>query len=120
MARSKHSRRGLAVFDSARRVPADDRLGPFHRQRAEAARQRSEAAYQLVLEGARQGVPVYGFNRGSGARREEVIFEGDPLSDENRDTLLAIQHVAMFPSMLVAMLLRREEYSHAAHGRRQA
>jgi histidine ammonia-lyase len=58
---------------------------------SEAARRRSEAAYQLVLEGARQGVPVYGFNRGSGARREEVIFEGDPLSDENRDTLLAQQ-----------------------------
>lgn len=31
-------------------------------------------------------------------------------------TLLAIEHVVMLPSMLVAMLLRREEYSHA-HGR---
>jgi histidine ammonia-lyase len=50
----------------------------------EASRQRSEDAYQLILNGARQGVPIYGFNRGSGARREEVIFEGDPLSDENR------------------------------------
>jgi hypothetical protein len=30
-------------------------------------------------------------------------------------TLLAIEHVVMLPSMLVAMLLRREEYSHAAH-----
>jgi hypothetical protein len=30
--------------------------------------------------------------------------------------LLAIQHVAMFPGMLVAMLLRRGEYTgHAAH-----
>jgi len=31
-------------------------------------------------------------------------------------TLLAIEHVVMLPSMLVAMLLRREEYSHGAHG----
>jgi hypothetical protein len=35
-------------------------------------------------------------------------------------TLLAIEHVVMLPSMLVAMLLRREEYSHAAHGHRHA
>lgn len=55
------------------------------------ARRRSEAAYELILEGARQGIPIYGFNRGSGARREEVIFEGDPLSDENRDVLLQRQ-----------------------------
>jgi len=32
-------------------------------------------------------------------------------------TLLAIQHVVMLPSMLVAMLLRREEYSHGSHAR---
>ena len=32
------------------------------------------------------------------------------------DTLLVIEHVAMLPSMLAAMLLRRDEYSgHAAH-----
>jgi hypothetical protein len=31
-------------------------------------------------------------------------------------TLLAIEHVVMLPSMLVAMLLRRDEYSHGAHG----
>jgi hypothetical protein len=30
-------------------------------------------------------------------------------------TALMIQHVAMFPSMLVAMLLRRDEYSSGAH-----
>jgi hypothetical protein len=35
-------------------------------------------------------------------------------------TLLAIEHVVMLPSMLVAMLLRREEYSHGAHGNRHA
>ncbi len=29
-------------------------------------------------------------------------------------TLLMIEHVVMFPAMLVAMLLRSDEYSHAA------
>jgi hypothetical protein len=36
---------------------------------------------------------------------------------EDSGTLLAIQHVGMFPSMLVAMLLRRDEYTgRARHG----
>jgi hypothetical protein len=30
-------------------------------------------------------------------------------------TLLVIEHVAMLPSMLVAMLLRRDEYTGATH-----
>lgn len=30
---------------------------------------------------------------------------------EDMDVLFAIQHIAMFPSMLIAMLLRRGEYS---------
>ena len=30
-------------------------------------------------------------------------------------TLFMIEHVVMLPAMLVAMLLRREEYSHGAH-----
>ena len=34
---------------------------------------------------------------------------------EDFDTLMLLEHVVMFPSMLVAMLLRRDEYSHA-HG----
>jgi hypothetical protein len=34
---------------------------------------------------------------------------------EDRDALMGIQHVAMFPAMLVAMLLRREEYSGHVH-----
>ncbi len=37
---------------------------------------------------------------------------------EDYDTLLLIEHVVMLPSMLVAMLLRRNEYSGHAHGRR--
>jgi hypothetical protein len=30
-------------------------------------------------------------------------------------TLMALEHVVMLPAMLVAMLLRREEYTHASH-----
>jgi histidine ammonia-lyase len=52
------------------------------------ARQSSAANLELVLEGARQGVPIYGFNRGGGAERENVIFEGDPLSAENAPVLV--------------------------------
>lgn len=43
---------------------------------------------ELVLEGARQGIPIYGFNRGGGAEREIVIFSGDPLSEENAQILV--------------------------------
>jgi hypothetical protein len=39
---------------------------------------------------------------------------------EDVGTLLVVEHVVMLPSMVVAMLLRREEYSHAAHGHRHA
>ncbi len=35
-------------------------------------------------------------------------------------TLMAIEHVVMLPSMLVAMLLRRDEYSHGDHRGRAA
>jgi hypothetical protein len=34
---------------------------------------------------------------------------------EDGDTLMAIQHVVMFPAMLVAMLLRRDEYAGHRH-----
>jgi hypothetical protein len=38
---------------------------------------------------------------------------------DDMGTLLMIEHVVMLPSMLVAMLLRREEYSHGgSHERR--
>ena len=47
-----------------------------------AHRQGSADNLELVLEGARQEVPIYGFNRGGGAEREVVIFEGDPLAPE--------------------------------------
>jgi len=35
-------------------------------------------AYNLIVEAARQEIPVYRFNRGAGAARETVIFSGDP------------------------------------------
>jgi histidine ammonia-lyase len=47
-----------------------------------------EKNLELVFAGARQGIPIYGFNRGGGAEREIVIFSGDPLSDENAQTLV--------------------------------
>ena len=34
---------------------------------------------------------------------------------EDEHALLMIQHIAMFPLMLVVMLPRREEYSHVVH-----
>jgi len=54
---------------------------------SQAARKRTDDAYELLLEGARQGLPIYWFNRAPGSGRETVIFEGDPLSDENRELL---------------------------------
>jgi histidine ammonia-lyase len=51
------------------------------------ARQRSADAYGLLLEAAVEGVPVYWSNRGSGAGRENVIFDGDPLAPENKTRL---------------------------------
>lgn len=52
------------------------------------ARQRSLDAYNLLLEGARQNVPIYFFNRGTGSQRETIIFEGDALTPANRQLLL--------------------------------
>src|SRR3954452_5549642 len=49
-------------------------------QLSSAARQRSLNAYYLLLEGSREGIPIYFFNRGTGAGRQQVIFSGDPLS----------------------------------------
>ena len=60
-------------------------------QLAPAARKRSEDAYELLLQGARQGLPIYWFNRAPGSGRETVIFEGDPLSPENKQLLLTRQ-----------------------------
>jgi len=59
-----------------------------------AARQRSLNAYLLLLEGARENVPIYYFNRGTGAGRQEVIFSGDPLSPENKELITRNQRAA--------------------------
>jgi histidine ammonia-lyase len=63
-------------------------------QLTQAARQRSLNAYLLLLEGARENIPIYYFNRGTGAGRQEVIFEGDPLSPENRELISRNQRAA--------------------------
>ncbi len=49
---------------------------------SQAARQRSLNAYYLLLEGSREGIPIYFFNRGTGAGRQNVLFSGDPLSTD--------------------------------------
>jgi histidine ammonia-lyase len=51
------------------------------------ARQRSADAHALLLEAAAEGVSVYWFNRGSGSGRERFIFNGDPLSPQNKKFL---------------------------------
>lgn len=60
----------------------------------DAARERSRRAYELLLEGARQNIPIYWFNRAPGSGRETQIFTGDPLSPENREFLSARQLAA--------------------------
>ena len=58
---------------------------------SDAAKQRSLDAYNLLLDGAAQGLSIYWFNRAPGSGRENVIFEGDPLSPENEELLLERQ-----------------------------
>jgi histidine ammonia-lyase len=53
-----------------------------------AAKQRSLDAYNLLLDGAAQGLAIYWFNRAPGSGRENVIFRGDPLTPENTQILL--------------------------------
>jgi histidine ammonia-lyase len=57
---------------------------------ADEAKQRAADAYGLLLEGAREGVPIYAFNRGAGTSRA-VTLEGDPESPENKAKLLERQ-----------------------------
>jgi histidine ammonia-lyase len=60
-----------------------------------AARQRSLDAYNLLLEGTRQNIPIYFFNRGAGSGRGTVIFEGDALRPDN-EQLLKDRQLASF------------------------
>jgi histidine ammonia-lyase len=55
------------------------------------ARQREADNYGLLLEAATEGVAVYWFNRGVGDQRENVMFEGDPTSPENKPKIERLQ-----------------------------
>lgn len=44
------------------------------------AKQRNLDTFNLMNEGAAEGVPIYLFNRNGGAGREVARFEGDPMS----------------------------------------
>lgn len=51
------------------------------------AKQRESDNYGLLLEAPAEGVSVYWFTRAAGAGREVRIFEGDPLSSDNKAML---------------------------------
>jgi histidine ammonia-lyase len=55
------------------------------------AQQREADNYGLLLEATSEGVPVYWFNRGTGAQRETVLFAGDATSAVNKPKLEAEQ-----------------------------
>ena len=66
-----------------------------------AARQRSADAYAVLLEAAREGIPVYWFNRGAGEQRQVSIFSGDPLSAPNKSLIEKMQ-LAQFKELGLA------------------
>ncbi len=51
------------------------------------ARQRAADAYGLLLQGAAEGVPIYWFNRGAGSARHIWMFQGSPMTPENKKYL---------------------------------
>src|SRR5258708_33597744 len=53
------------------------------------AKRRNLDTFNLMNEGAAEGIPIYLFNRNSGAGREIVRFTGDPKSPDNRAKLEA-------------------------------
>jgi histidine ammonia-lyase len=53
------------------------------------AKRRNLDTFNLMNEGAAEGIAIYLFNRNSGAGRETVRFTGDPMSPQNRQTLEA-------------------------------
>lgn len=60
-------------------------------QLSPAASQREADNYGLLLEATTEGMPVYWFNRGTGAQRETILFEGDATSPTNKPKLEARQ-----------------------------
>jgi histidine ammonia-lyase len=65
------------------------------------ATQRAADNYGLLLEGAAEGMAIYGFNRGGGDQREVATFSGNPLSAENR-ALLARRNLLEFQAGAIA------------------
>jgi histidine ammonia-lyase len=55
------------------------------------AKQRMANAYGLLLQGALEDVPIYGFSRGYGSQKDIPRFLGDPLSPENAELSRRIQ-----------------------------
>jgi histidine ammonia-lyase len=53
------------------------------------AKQRGLDTFNLMNEGAAEGIAIYLFNRNAGAGREIVRFSGDPMSPQNRPDLEA-------------------------------
>jgi histidine ammonia-lyase len=51
---------------------------------SQAATQQEQDNYGLLLEAPAEGVSVYWFTRGAGGGREVHIFEGDPLTPDNK------------------------------------
>ncbi len=54
---------------------------------SDGARQRAADAFGLLLQGAAEGVPIYWFNRGAGSAREVWMFQGSPMTPENKKYL---------------------------------
>jgi histidine ammonia-lyase len=69
-------------------------------QLSESARQRESDNYGLLLEATAEGIPIYGFNRGAGDKREVVIFKGDALSAENKPKIERIEGEAFRSGVL--------------------
>ena len=51
------------------------------------AKKRTQDTFNMMNQGAAEGMAIYLFNRGGGNQREVVQFTGDPLSPENRPRL---------------------------------
>ncbi len=85
---------------TAEQVVAIARFGARVRL-SQVAEKRSADAYGLLIEAAVEGVPVYWFNRGDGARRQADIFTGDPLSAQN-EAMLAARQLEIFRRGAVA------------------
>ena len=69
-------------------------------QVSESARQRESDNYGLLLEATAEGIPIYGFNRGAGDKREVEIFKGDAMSPDNKPRIERIESEAFRSGVL--------------------